>query len=160
MICEQKADGLKWCGGTDIKNKPGRYVPESWEDRIVDSCRAHEISLWTNAAKEYSPDCNFLGVVDKKIGLAVEICNKEGENDVNGKEAVDNVVDDKERILLVRQKCKLERANPGGVNDQNNKQHLPSPEKMGNIMTTMSELQQLHYTKEISESKCGKGHHL
>lgn len=41
MICEQEADGLKWCGGTDIKYKPGSYVPESWKlamwflDRIV-----------------------------------------------------------------------------------------------------------------------------
>jgi hypothetical protein len=50
------------------------------------------------------------------VQLIVEI--KEGENDVNGNEAVDNVVDDKECILLVRQKCKLERANPGGVNHQ------------------------------------------
>jgi hypothetical protein len=136
MICEQEADGLKWCGGTDIKNKPGRYVPESW---IWESIMLRKLcDFWTELLilvklndgvydqmlaareKEYSPDCNFLGVVDKKMGLAVEICNKEGENDVNGKEAIDNVVDDKECILLVRQKCKLERANPGGVNHQNN----------------------------------------
>lgn len=101
----------------------------------------------------YSPDCDFLGVVYKKIGLAVEICNKEGENNVNRKEAIDNVVEDKERILLVRQKCKLERANPGGVNDQNNKQRLPSPEKNE---TTMRELQQLHYTKKYLSQSVAK----
>ena len=49
MFCEQQADGLKWCGGTDIEDKPGRYVPESWMkkaksvisrgNRIVDSCQ-------------------------------------------------------------------------------------------------------------------------
>lgn len=59
MICEQKADWLKWCGGTDIEDKPGRYVPEmltlldwdhiyvrkkqsdfSYRSRIVGLCKA------------------------------------------------------------------------------------------------------------------------
>jgi hypothetical protein len=38
-----------------------------------------------NAAKEYSSYCNFIGVIDKKMGLAVDLFNKDGEKDVNGK---------------------------------------------------------------------------
>lgn len=68
-------------------------------------------------SKDYAPHCNLLGIVNKKIRPAVKICNEESEEDVNGKETVDNVVDDKKSILLVRQECKLERTNPGGVND-------------------------------------------
>lgn len=48
--------------------------------------------------------------------MAVEVCDEEGEENVNGKEAVDNVVYYEKRILFVRQKCKLKRANPGRVN--------------------------------------------
>ena len=42
----------------------------------------------------YSPDGNFLRIINKKIGLAIQICNKECQHDVNGKEAIDNVVYD------------------------------------------------------------------
>lgn len=127
MFCEQQADGLKWCGGTDIEDKPGRYVPESWMKKAKSVISLEETELlihvklnevyYYRVQKFNSPECNSLRFIDKKIGLGVEKCNKEGENDVNGKEAIDNVVKDEECILLVRQKCKLERANPGRVND-------------------------------------------
>jgi hypothetical protein len=84
---------------------------------VILSFRETELLIHVKPNEVYSPECNLLGIINKKIGLAVEICNKEGENDVNGKKAIDNVVDDEECILLVRQKCKLERANPGRVND-------------------------------------------
>lgn len=59
--------------------------------------------------------------------MAVQICNKKGEDNVNGKDAVDNVVNDEKCVLLVRKKCKLEGAYPSRINHQNNQQHLPSP---------------------------------
>lgn len=99
MICEQEAESFKWRCRTDIEDKPGRYVP----------------------------DCNFLGIINKKISFCVEICYKESENDINGEEAIDNVVEDEKRVLLVGQKSKLKWADPGRVDDQNNQQHFPSP---------------------------------
>lgn len=79
-------------------------------------CQSAEWS-YHKSSKDYAPHCNLLGIVNKKIRPAVKICNEESEEDVNGKETVDNVVDDKKSILLVSQECKLEWTNPGGVND-------------------------------------------
>lgn len=47
-----------------------------------------------NAEATYSPDCDFLWIINKEISMAVEICNEKGENNINGKEAIDNVVND------------------------------------------------------------------
>lgn len=44
--------------------------------------------------------------------MAVKISNEEGENDVNGKEAIDNVVNDEKRVFLVSDEGKLKRTNP------------------------------------------------
>lgn len=45
--------------------------------------------------------------------MAVKISNEEGENDINGEEAVDNVVyDEKSVFLLVGDEGKLKRTNP------------------------------------------------
>ena len=59
--------------------------------------------------------------------MTVEVGDKEGEEDVNGEEAIDNVVYYEKSILFIRQKCELKGANPGRVNDKNNQKHLPSP---------------------------------
>lgn len=90
----------------------------SFSSRVI--MLLYQQSEATIKAKAYAPHCNLFGIVDKKIRLVVEICNKESEEDVNGKETVDNVVDDKKSILLVSQESKLEWANPGRVNDENN----------------------------------------
>lgn len=44
--------------------------------------------------------------------MAVKISNEEGENDVNGKEAIDNVVNDEKCVFLVSDESKLKRTNP------------------------------------------------
>lgn len=89
MVGEHEAERLKWGSGTDIESKPGRYVP----------------------------DCNLLGIINKEVRVAIEVRNKEGENDVNSKEAIDNVVKNEKSIFLVSQECKLEWTDPGRVND-------------------------------------------
>jgi len=59
--------------------------------------------------------------------MVIEISNKEGENDVNGKEGIDDVVYDEQCVLLLREKGKLKWANPCRVNNKDNQQHLPCP---------------------------------
>lgn len=59
--------------------------------------------------------------------MAVKVRDKEGEEDVNGKEAIDNVVNYEKSILFVRQECELKGANPCRVDDKDNQEHLPSP---------------------------------
>jgi len=59
--------------------------------------------------------------------MAIKICNKECEDDVNCKEGIDNVVYDEECVLFLREKGKLKGANPCRVNNKDNQQHLPSP---------------------------------
>lgn len=59
--------------------------------------------------------------------MVIEICNKECENDVNGKESIDNVVYDEQCVMLLMEKGKLKRANPCRVNNKDNEQHLPGP---------------------------------
>ncbi|CAN1145811.1 hypothetical protein LINPERHAP2_LOCUS14902 [Linum perenne] len=73
---EQKADGQKWGSRTDIKDKPGRYVPVDWVRRI------------------------WFQVVDKETRLAIEICDEESENNINGEENIDNVVNNEESVFL------------------------------------------------------------
>lgn len=79
--------------------------------------------------KGYLPNCNSPRIVNKEVRLTIQICNKECQSDVNGKEDIDNIINDQQCILLGRQKGELKRANPGRVNDQNYQQHLPSPVK-------------------------------
>ena len=48
---------------------------------ILNTISLNKGYLWSNAT--YGPDCNFLGIINKKIRLAVKICYKEGEDDIN-----------------------------------------------------------------------------
>ena len=67
-------------------------------------------------------------IVDQKIRLAVHVGHGEGEDDVDSKEGIDNVVHNEHGVLLVGKECKLERGDPRGVDDQENQKHLPCPE--------------------------------
>lgn len=49
----------------------------------------------------------------------MKIRDEEGKENVNSKEAVDNVVKYDKAIYFVFQKCKLERRNPSRVYDKN-----------------------------------------
>lgn len=49
----------------------------------------------------YSPDCYFLWIIDKEMSMAVEVCNKKSENNINGKEAIDDVVNDEKSIIFL-----------------------------------------------------------
>jgi hypothetical protein len=46
------------------------------------------------------PYCYLLRVVDKEVRVAIETRNEEGENNINSKKTVDNVVKDEEGIFL------------------------------------------------------------
>ncbi|KAL5989967.1 hypothetical protein ACLOJK_010862 [Asimina triloba] len=67
-----------------------------------------------------------------KTRPVVKICNEEGENDIDGKEAIYNVVDEEQSIWFVCQEGEVEWADPSGVDNQNNQKHLPSPETAEN----------------------------
>lgn len=41
-----------------------------------------------------SPDCNFLWIINEKIRMAIVVCNEECKHNVDGEEAIDNVVYD------------------------------------------------------------------
>lgn len=56
-----------------------------WTELLILVKLMNKVYDQINAAKEYSSYCNFIGVIDKKIGLAVDLFNKDGEKDVNGK---------------------------------------------------------------------------
>lgn len=88
------------------------------QTRLICTCK------WKRSYKEW--------IVNENISLAVKICYEECENDIGGKEAIDNVVDYEKHILLVAQKCKLKRADPGWENNKNDQEPFPSPE-MKNI---------------------------
>ena len=47
------------------------------------------------------PCCYLLRVVDKEVRLAIQIRDEEGEDNINSKEAIDNVVKDEKGIFLV-----------------------------------------------------------
>lgn len=49
-----------------------------------------------------SPDGNFLWVIHEKVRIAVQVCDKEGESNVNGKEGIHNMVHNEEGIFVVR----------------------------------------------------------
>lgn len=66
-------------------------------------------------------------VINKKIRSAVDICHEEGENDINGKEAIDNIVNDEECVRHVLQKPKFEWAEPGRIYDKKDQKQLPGP---------------------------------
>lgn len=49
----------------------------------------------------------------------MKISHEKGKENVNSKQAVDNVVKYDKAIYFVFQKCKLERRNPGRIYDKN-----------------------------------------
>lgn len=44
--------------------------------------------------------------------MAIKIGNKEGENNINGEKAIDNVVDDENRVFFVGDESKLKGTYP------------------------------------------------
>jgi len=75
----------------------------------------------------YSPGSNSLGIINQKIGLMVDISNKEGEKNINSKEPIDNVIHKENCPWQVSEECKFKRADPGRVDNQENEEHLPGP---------------------------------
>lgn len=75
------------------------------------------------------PHGYFLMIIDQKVRLSVHVGDEEGEDNVDSKEGVDNVVHHEHGVLLVRQECKLEGGDPRGVDDQDDQKHLPRPEE-------------------------------
>lgn len=54
-----------------------------------------------DSAENSVPDGDFLWVINEKVRMAVQVCDEEGENNVNGKEGIHDMVHNEERILLV-----------------------------------------------------------
>lgn len=99
MIREQEAERLERDSRAEVEREPRRDIPQGY----------------------------FLMIIDEKIGLSVHVGDEEGEDNVDGEEGVDDVVDDEHGVLLVRQECELEGGDPRRVDDEEDQKHLPRP---------------------------------
>lgn len=100
MVGEEEGNGLKRHGWADVEHEP------SWQVTECDSPR----------------------VVDQAIGMAVEVRDEEFQDDVDGEEPVDDVIEDEEGVFLISKEGELKRADPSRVNHEDDQPHFPRPE--------------------------------
>lgn len=128
VLVEQQADGLERERRADIEGKPSRQVPAA--DRLsrkITSTETVHRSVFIVHQEPPIPGCYFPVIVDDDAGLAVDVRDEESEHDVDGEEAVDDVVHDERRPGQVPQERELQRAYPRRVHHQEDQKRLPDP---------------------------------
>lgn len=82
---------------TSKANQVDMYLEVWWRNMKQAEFLEIRFQLWRNSdflTFMYSPDCNSLWIINQKIRMAVKVSDEECQHNVNGKEAIDNVVYD------------------------------------------------------------------
>lgn len=102
-------------------------VPEFWRQNLASK-------LWWNRRGNIQkkpatsvPPSNLFWAVYEKISCSIQIGHKEGQDNINCKESIDNIICSSKSSLWLLNKPKFKWRYPSRIDDQKNQKSLPRP---------------------------------